>query len=57
MLEGRLRVALKMSVRKVTEGKNTLRMLEVLGMSCFMSRVVSMANAGAKILILSSTDK
>lgn len=45
-----------MSVKKVTKGKNTLRMLgEILGMSCFVSSVVSMVNDGAKILILSST--
>lgn len=44
-----------MSVKKVTKGKNTLRMLEeILGMSCFVSSVVSMVNDGAKILILSS---
>lgn len=47
-----------MSVKKVTKGKNTLRVLEeILAMSCFVLSVISLANDGAKILILPSTEK
>lgn len=47
-----------MNVKKITKGKNTLRMLEeILAMSCFVLSVVSRANDGAKILILSCTEK
>lgn len=58
MLEGQCRIGLKMNVKKITKGKNTLRMLEeILAMSCFVLSVVSRANDGAKILILSCTEK